>query len=77
MIIKDGGRRWLKSDTIITQTIQGQKRLLVDEGDFTSLYVSALNFLTTMSMTTTMTAATLSALFGSFQPFFVCNCDKP
>ena len=45
----------------------------MDEGDFTSLYVSALNFLTTMSMTTTMTAATLSALFGSFQPFFVCK----
>lgn len=40
MIIK-----WLKSDIIITQTTQGQKRLLVDEGNFTSLYVSALNLL--------------------------------
>ena len=69
MIIKDGGRRWLKNETIITQTIQGQKRLLVEEGDFTSLYVSALNFLTMISMTATMTAATLPALFGSFQPF--------
>ena len=67
----------MKSDIIITQTTQGQKRLLVDEGDFISLHVSALNFLTTMSMTTTSTAATL---FGLFQPFLSIRLhpsDKP
>lgn len=48
MIVKDSVRRWLKRDTIITQTTQGLKRPLVEAGDFTSLPISALNLLATI-----------------------------
>lgn len=68
MIIKDSGRRLLKSDIIITQTTQGQKRLLVDEGDFTSLNMSALKF-PHMSMTMTTTASPLPAFLAHFSHF--------
>ena len=80
MIIKDSGRRLLKSDIIITQTTQGQKRLLVDEGDFTSLYMSALQFPHYDVNDEDYYSFPSSCLFGSFQPFSSVRLhpsDKP
>lgn len=53
MIIKDNVRRLLKSDMMITQTIQGQKRPLVVEGQFYFPVHSALHLLTTTTAITT------------------------